>query len=74
MGMVFSPHQPPLSAYLCNQVGIIVQGLPKDTLHAVLGSELDLGGVWLLLHKVKERLYFPPGEGQHRVQVVHHPV
>lgn len=61
-------------SYLGNQVRVKVQRLPKDTLEAVLGFQLNLGGVRLLLHKVKKRLHLPLGEGQHRVQVVHHPV
>ncbi|TNN43414.1 hypothetical protein EYF80_046403 [Liparis tanakae] len=51
-----------------------VHGLPEDALQAVVGLQLDLGGVRLLLHKVKKRLHFPPCEGQHGVQVIHHPV
>lgn len=63
-----------LFIYLSNQVRIEVQGLHKDALHAVMGQQLDLGQVWLFLHEVKKRLHFPPGEGQHRVQIIHHPV
>lgn len=60
--------------YLSNQVWIEEQRLPEDALHAVLRLQLDLGGFQFLLHKVKKRLHFPPGEGQHRIQVIHHPV
>ena len=62
------------SVYLSNLARIEVQSLPQHALHAVLGPQLDLGGVRLLLHEVKKRLHLPPGEGQHRVQVIHHPV
>lgn len=61
-------------SYLGDQVRIKMQRLPEDTLQAILGLQPNLGGVRLLLHKVKKRLHFPPGKGQHWVQVVHHPV
>lgn len=51
-----------------------MQGLPEDALHAVVGLQVDARGVWLLLHKMKKRLNFSPGEGQHRVQVIHNTV
>lgn len=63
-----------LKSYLGNQLRVKVQCLPEDTLQAILGLQLDLRGIWHFLHKVKKRLHFPPGEGQHWVQVVHHPV
>lgn len=61
-------------SYLSNQLRVKVQCLPEDTLQAILGLQLDLGGIWHFLHKMKKRLHFPPSEGQHWVQVVHHPV
>lgn len=67
-------HRHPLFIYLSNQARIEVQRLPKDALQPVVRLQLDLGGVWLLLHKMKKRIHLPLGEGQHRVQIIHHPI
>lgn len=63
-----------MSSYLGNQLRVEVQSPPEDALQAVVGLQSHLRGVRLLIHEVKKRLHLPPGEGQHRVQVIHHPV
>lgn len=60
--------------YLGNEVPMDVQGFFEDTLHIVMGLQQDTGGVWLLFHKVEERLHLPLCESQDGVQVVHNTV
>lgn len=64
----------PLFIYLGNQARIEVQCLPEDALQAVLRLQLDLGGVWLLLHKMEKRIHLPPGERQHWVEIIHYTI
>lgn len=60
--------------YLGDEVGEEMQRLHQDTLNAALWLQLHLRGLRRLVHKVEQRLHLPPGEGQHRVQVVHYAV